>query len=231
MAGPGGKDRRGVLIAAVGVRDGDRAELRGLLGKVRRARQLRRHVHDAHQSLAGLVQRAERLEVRQAEVRAVLRALFLLGEERPLHLDANQAGTAGVFCTVIVRRRAERAREHVIRQRHRRGSERRDTVLCQIARHRPDAVRVAVGKIRAGVAVVVDINQAGDHACAAKIRARRVGTLRQDLAEPPVLDGECAADKALRRENFCMFKQHREPPADWPRPSTGRRGGISHPAA
>ena len=42
---------------------------------------------------------------------------------------------------------------------------------------------------------------------------------------------QSAADKALRRENFCMFKQHREPPADWPRPSTDRRGGISHPAA
>ena len=94
MAGPGGEDRRGILIAAVGMRDGDRAELRGLRGKVHCARQLRRHIHDAHQPLAGLVERAERFEVRQAEVRAVLRALFLLGEERPLHLDAHQAGAA-----------------------------------------------------------------------------------------------------------------------------------------
>ena len=89
------KDRAGFFVGAVAVRDGDRTELGRFFGKFHRTGQLCRHIRDAKKTLGSVIKPFECSKIRLSQVRAVLRALFLFGEERPLHVEAHQAGAVG----------------------------------------------------------------------------------------------------------------------------------------
>ena len=230
MGGSRVKNGGGLLVGGVGVGHGDGTLFRCAAGKFHRAGKLRRHIRDAQQPLRRVIQAGEGIVVRQAEIRRVLRALFLFGEERPLHLDAQQAGAALRRDAVQPHRRAERRFQHVVGQRHRRGGEGCDAVFCQIGGHFYKAAVVPVGEIRAGVAVGMDIHQPGDDPRAAKVHALPVRRVRQHVSEPAVLHGEAAGDKTAAHKNQTVFKPHITPPADWLPPQTGPRGGTARPA-
>ena len=68
----------GRVVVRVRVGDGYRTVVFGLTDKFHRALQLRRHVHDTHQTLGTVVESLECRIVRIAQVGAVLGALFLL---------------------------------------------------------------------------------------------------------------------------------------------------------
>ena len=138
------KDRAGFFVGAAGVRDGDRTELGRFFGKFHRTGQLRRHIHDAEKALGGIIKPFERGKIRLSQVRAVLRALFLLREERPLHLDTHETRTALRLFFFEPDCRFVRRLQHVVGQRHGRGGEARHAVLREIARHFDKAVIVAV---------------------------------------------------------------------------------------
>ena len=131
-------------IGAVGVRDGDGAELGRFFCKFHRTGQLRRHIRDAEKTLGSVIKPFERGKIRLSQVRAVLRAFFLFGEERPLHLDAHEMRTALRLLISEPDCRFVRRLQHVVGQRHGRGGEARHAVLREIARHFDKAVIVAV---------------------------------------------------------------------------------------
>jgi len=136
--------RRRFLIGAVGVRDGDGAELGRFFGKFHRTGQLCCHVRDTDEPFGSVIKLLERRKIRISQIRAVLRALFLLGEERSLHLDAHEMGTALRLRLFKLHSRFVRRLQHVVGQRHGRGREARHAVLCEIARHFDKSVIVAV---------------------------------------------------------------------------------------
>ena len=195
MGSAGVENGAGFLIGAVRVRDGHSAELRGFFRELDRAGQLRGNVRDTEQTFGGIIQAFKRGVVRQAEIACVLRALFLLGEERPFHVDAHEPRTAlgrGFF-----ERSGSFVRgfEHVVGQRHGRGGEARDAVRSEILCHFDKTVVVAVGKVRAGIAVVVDIHQTGDHILPVQVDPVS-GGIGENFRETPVFHAERAALKA-----------------------------------
>ena len=219
-----------LLIGGVGVRHGDGTPRRRTAGKVRRALQLRRDVHDTQQPLRCVVQPRKGGVVRQAEIGGVLCALPLLGEKRPLHVDACQPGAALRRGAVQPYRRVERRLQHVVGQCHGRGCKGCDAVSGEVGGHLHKAVVIAVGEVRAGVAVGVDIHQTGDDIRAVQVDGRLIRRLPQYAGEAPVLHGEAAGDKAPVHENMAICKSHLTPPAGWLPPWTAPPGGIAHPA-
>ena len=232
----------GIVIGRVRVRDGDGALLACLAHKFRCTGQLRCDVHDADDAVAGGKELAERLKVRLAEIGGVLCALFLLAEERPLHMRAAHDGAArGALVRHAVGRGKGRS-QRLIRQGQRRGGNGGDAVPGTVACHADIVVPIAVGVIRAGIAVRVDIEQAGDDIGAVQIDGVRV-RLAQHTREAAVFHGEGPVLKAeFLRIDHCIAKLHGyippaglrracAAPADWPPPRTGRRGAFFHPAA
>ena len=208
------KDGGSLLIAGVGMGHGDGTLLRRAAGKFHRAGQLRGHVRDPQQALRRVIQAGKGVVVRQSEIGGVLRALFLLGEEGALHLDAHQTGAARRGGLMEPHCRAEGRFQHVIGQRHGGGREGGHAVLCQIGGHFHKAVIVAIGEIRAGVAVGVDIHQTGDHIRAVKIDALPVCRFRQHTGEPAMRHGEAAGDEPAVDKDISVDKPHITPPAD-----------------
>ena len=190
------EDGGGLFIRRIRVRDGDAAFLRGAAREVNCARKLGRHVHDAQQPLRRVVKARKGVVIGQAQIVCVLRAFFLFGKERTLHLDAHEMRTVRGRFAMELYRRAESRFQHVVGQRHRRGSKARHAVLRKIARHFCKAGKVAVGKVRAGIAVRVDIHKAGDDERAVQIRARFVRVrVFQHAGKAPVFDRKAAADE------------------------------------
>ena len=138
------KDRAGFFVGAIGVRDGDGAELGRFFGKFHRTGQLCCHIRDADKALGSVIKPFERGKIRQPQVRAVLRALFLFGEERSLHVNPHQPRAALQLLVSEPDCRFVRRFQYIIRKRHGRGREARHAVLCEIARHFDKSVIVAV---------------------------------------------------------------------------------------
>ena len=225
------KDGSSLLVAGVGMGDGDGDLIGRGLDELQRAGQLRGHVRDPQQALRRVIQPDKGVVVRQSEIGNVLGALLLLGEERPLHLNTHQLCTALRLRFMEPHRRAEGRFQHVIGQRHRGGGEGGHAVLRQIGGHFHKTVIIAVGEVRAGVAVGVDIHQTGDHICAVKVDALSVRRFRQHMGEPAVRHREAAGDEPAVDKDISVDKPHITPPADWPPPWTGPRGGTARPAA
>ena len=200
---PGFIDRPGFLVACVRVRHRYRAELRGFFGKVHCAGKLRRQVRDSDQAVRDLIQMPESLPVGIPQIGAVLGALFLLGEEGPLHVDAEQRRTALRLLVPQALCREIRGLQHLIGQRHRRRSEARHPVFSQIARHFLQPIVVSVREVRAGVAVGVDIDQARDHVLSLQVDAVLRSLSLSDLAEDAVLDGKPGPHEALVFQKYC----------------------------
>ena len=138
------KDRAGFFVGAVGVRDGDGAELGRFFGKFHRTGQLRCHIRDAEKTLGSVIKPFERGKIRLSQVRAVLRALFLFREERSLHVDAHEMGATLRLFSPKLYSCLVRSLQHVVGQRHGRWREARHAVLREITRHFHKAVIVAV---------------------------------------------------------------------------------------
>ena len=202
------KDGGSLFIRAVGVRDGDSAELTCKLREFHRAGQLRSHVRNADEALGHVIKPFKRAEIRIFQIRAVLRALFLFGEERSLHLDAKQAGAARRLLVSEPDSGPIRRLQHVIRQRHGRGREAGHAVLGKIARHFDKAVVIAVGKIRAGIAVVMHVDEAGNDILIFQINAVLCGHSVQNFRKFSVFHTERAVLKLSIYKEIRVFEQH-----------------------
>ena len=197
----------GVLVVGIGVGDGDGAKLFRLLHKFHRARKLRRQVHDGDQSLAVLVQLPEGLEVRQTEIFSVLGALFLLGEEGSLHLHAQKSGSSLHGLLMQAQPGGESLRNHIIGQCHGGGREARHTHGGQVAGHLQIALIGTVGKIGIGIAVVVHVDEAGDHVSTRQVH--RVLFFCQNVTEFPVFHGKPALNEPeILGINISVFEVH-----------------------
>ena len=126
------------------MRDGDRAESGRLFGKLYRTGKFRCYIHNAEQSLGSFIEMMERAEIRVSQICAVLRALFLFREKGAFHLDTHETGTIRrllVFesdsCFVC-------CFQHIIGQRHGRGSKAGHAIFCKIACHFDEAGIIAV---------------------------------------------------------------------------------------
>ena len=127
-------------------------------------------------------------------------------------------------------RRAECRLQHGVGQRHGGGREGGHAAVRQIAGHFHKAVIVAVREVRAGVAMGVDVHQTGNHIRTVKVDALTVRRLLQHMGEAAVLHREAAGDKAAIHEDIAVTEPHITPPAGWPPPWTGPRGGTPRPA-
>ena len=152
----------GVVIVGIGVGDGDGTQLLGLGDKFRRAGQFGRDIHDADKTAAALVQLLEALKIRVLQVVGVLCAALLVGEVGPLHLDAHETGQSLGGFGVELLRGGEGFFQHVVGQGHGGGGKGGHTALGIESGHPLESLVIAVGEVRAGVAVAVDVDQAGD---------------------------------------------------------------------
>ena len=212
------KHCRCLFIGAVRMRDRDGAELRHLLSKLDRAGQLRCHIRDAEKTLGSVIKVFERGKIRLSQIRAVLRALFLLGEERPLHLNAHETGTALRLLVSEPDCRFVRRFQHVVGQCHGRGREAGHAVLREIACHFDKAVIVAVREIRTGIAVIVDIDQSGDDILVVQVDAALCGDRGQYLGKSSVFRAEGAVSEFAAHKNIGILKKHIVPPQTLPPP-------------
>ena len=152
----------GVVIVGIGVGDGDGTQLLGLGDKFRRAGQFGRDIHDADKTAAALVQLLEALKIRVLQVVWVLCAALLVGEVGPLHLNAHETGQSLGGCGVELLRGGEGFFQHVVGQGHGGGGKGGHAALGIESGHPLESLVIAVGEVRAGVAVAVDVDQAGD---------------------------------------------------------------------
>ena len=194
QVGHAGVNRRlGVLVVGIGMGNGDGAELFRLRHKLRRAVQLRSQIHDGDQSFAVVIQLSESVIVRKAQVFAVLRTFFLLREERALHLYAQQTGAALDRVLFQLQPGSQRLGDYIVGQSHRGRGKARHADTRQIVRHFHVALIAAVGKIGVGIAMVVHVDQAGDHISA--IQVNRVFFFNQNVTEFPVHNGKTAGNE------------------------------------
>ena len=149
------------------------------------------------------------LPVRIPQIGSVLGALFLFGEERTFHVDAEQGCTVlrllvpQAFCREI------RRLQHIIGQCHRRRSEAGYPVLRQVPCHFFQALIVPVRKIRPGIAVGVNVNQARNHVLSLQIDTVLRPLSLPDLAEYTVLDGKPGPCEALILQKYiCVLEFH-----------------------
>ena len=228
MAGPRLIHGTGLLIVCVGVGHGHGAELAGPAGKIRRALQLRRQIHDPQQAAGALVQLPESLKIRQAQIGAVLGSLLLFREEGPLHVDAHGPGAAGGPVLAQGHGRLKGGGQGLVGQGHGGRGKAGHAVSGEIGRHAGEALQVSVGKVRAHGAVGVDIHQPGQHLGAVQVRSTLPGA-GEDPVKAAVFHSEAAGDKAtVRRKDQSVSKQHLTPPGGLPRQCSGPPGGPFH---
>lgn len=134
--------------------------------------------------------------------------LFLLGEKRPLHLDAHQPRAALRPRFFELHSRFVRRFQHVIRKRHGRRSEARHAVCSKILRHFDKPIVVAVGEVRAGIAVIVDVDQAGDDVQVIQVNAVLCGNCGQNFGKSPVFHAEGAVLELTTHKDICIFIEH-----------------------
>ena len=158
--------------------------------------------------LGSVIKPFERGKIRLSQIRAVLRALFLFGEERPLHLDAHETGTALRLLVSEPDCRFVRRFQHVVGQCHGRGREAGHAVLREIACHFDKAVVIAVGKIRAGIAVIMHVDEAGNDILIFQINAVLCGHSVQNFRKFSVFHTERAVLKLSIYKEIRVFEQH-----------------------
>ena len=169
VAGAGVKDGAGGLIVRVRVGDGHGAVPGSFFGKVRRAFQLRRHIDNSDQPPAARIQSAKGLIVRQLQKGSVLRPLLFLREKGPFHVDARQPRGVRPPGGPVGNRSVKGFFQLFIGQGHGAGRKGGDAVPGIVVPHAPEALQIAVGKIRPGAAVGMDVDEAGDHEAAPEI--------------------------------------------------------------
>ena len=99
--------------------------------------------------------------------------------------------------------------QSVIRKRHGSRSKRGYSVFRQKRRYPDEPVIIPVGKVFPGVAVIVNINQAGNDGCPFQVDSGRIRHSREDFTESPVFHRERAEKKFLFfRKDFCIFIKH-----------------------
>lgn len=202
------KHCRCLFIGAVRMRDRDGAELRHLLSKLDRAGQLRCHIRDAEKTLGSVIKVFERGKIRLSQIRAVLRALFLFGEERPLHLDAHETGTALRLLVSEPDCRFVRRFQHVVGQCRGRGREAGHAVLREIACHFDKAVIVAVREIRTGIAVIVDVDKPRNDILVVQVDAALCGDRGQNFGKSSAFHAERTVLKLTIYENVGILEEH-----------------------
>ena len=239
----------GLFVARVRVRDGDRGQLGCFCCKINRARKFRRNVDDPHETSAAVIQLLERFKIRIPEVRAVLSALFLLGEKRSFHVDSHQPRAAGRRFIVQTFARLESFCQRFIGQRHASRRKRRYAGCSQIGRHGFQPFVVAVGKVRIHAAVGVHIHQTRDDTLPIQIDlilvGRQIGiSQRHELAvehleitylEVPIYINHCVSvnhdisPPPLRRKHLRLMASL--PPEGWLPLPTARPFSSSRPGA
>ena len=190
--------------------DGHGAQLAGLFHELRRARQLGSDVHNAHQTVTALKELLEALKIRLLQVVGVLGAPLFVGEVGAFHLDAHEPGVARGGFRLQLLCGGEGFFQHVVGERHGGGGEGGHAAACVVGGHFFQALIIAVGEIRAGVAMAVDIHQTGYDGGALQINGIRRDILRQYRAEQPVLHFKPAGDETeIRGKNSRIFIKHR----------------------
>ena len=209
MPGPGIEHRPGMVIVGIRMGNGDGAELGGLLGEFLCTGELRSHVHDLHQAVAALPQLPEALKIRVLQIVRVLGAALLIGKVGSLHLNAPQDAQALRLFLFQLNSRGEGLLQNIIGQGHGGRCKGGHAVLGIEGCHFFQALIVAVGKVRAGVAVAVNFHQAGDYGSALEVYRVRWDIPRKNRAKLSVLHFESAGTELeIRAKNPCIFVKH-----------------------
>jgi hypothetical protein len=145
--------------------------------------------HDAHQPRRGAEQRIDGLQVGVTEVRAVVRAAALLGEERPLEVNAEHLG-AGMERGQQVRRTPQRLDHHVQRLRDEGGCERRHPGLGQPPGDLGPLLGGRVDAVGSVIAVDLQIDQAGHEDAVRQTDVRVGGAVVRHVDDPAAVDGD-----------------------------------------
>ena len=190
--------------------DGHGAQLAGLLHELRRAGQLGSNVHDAHQTVTALEQSLEAIKIRLLQIVGVLSAPLFVGEVGAFHLNTHKPGVARRGLGFQLLCGGEGLFQHVVGERHGGGGEGGHAAGSVVGRHFFQPLVVAVGEVRAGVAVAVDIHQTGDDGSALQINGIGGHRLRQHRTEPAVLYFKGTVYKLkIRGEDPGVFIEHK----------------------
>ena len=149
---------RVVIRLGVGERDADLAGQ--LLDGLHRTGQLGRKVAQLEQTVRLRLHAAEHRGVRCVQIGAVLRALFLFRDERPLHIDADERGLVRLCAPCGGGLRD--LRQLFLGIGHGRRTDGGDAVLRLIGGKSRDRFGRAVAEIASHAAVEVQIDQAGN---------------------------------------------------------------------
>ena len=187
MGGARIKDDLRVVVVRVRVCYGYGAQFGCLFREFRRAGKLRSHVHNPDQAAAAVVELFEALKIRLLQVVRVLGAPLLIGEVGAFHLDAHEPGGALLGLVRHCPGGGEGLLQYVVGQGHGGGGKGGDTNLGVPPGHGPQTLQAAVGEVRAGVAVAVDIHQAGDDRSAAQVHRVLGDGIGQNPAKTAVL--------------------------------------------
>ena len=211
QVGHAGLHRRpGVVIVGIRVGNGHGAKLAGLFDEFHRAGKLRGDIHDPHQAAAVIKKLPEALEIRILQVVRVLSPPLFVGEIGSLHLNAHEPGQPLRSLLFELLGGGEGLFQHVVGQSHGGGGEGGHAAGGIVGRHFFEAFVVPVGEVRPGIAVAVHIDKAGNDGSAMKVNGIGGNFLRQDSAEPAVLNLKAAGDKPeIRGEDSGIFVEHR----------------------
>ena len=199
----------GLVVGAVGVGDGDGAQLAGLFHEFHGTGQLGSDVHNADQTVAIVIELLKAVEIRLLQVVGVLSATLLVGEVGAFHLDAHEAGvTLGSFGLQLLCG-GKGLVQNIVGQGHGGGSEGGGTALGIVLGHGLQAFVIAVGEVGTGVAVAVNFYQTRDDGGAAQINGIGGNFFGQNDTEFAVYDFESTGmELKIRSEDTRVFIEH-----------------------
>ena len=209
MGSPSVKGSLGFLIICVSVSHRDGAQGFGPLNELHRARKLRSHIHNADEATAPFLQGLERLKIGITQVSAVLCSFFLLREKGALHLNPHQPGQACRRFLLQPLCRGERLGQHIIRKGHGSGGKRGNATAAQVGSHGLEALVIPIGKVPAGVAMVVYIHQARNYVGPLQVHCVCRNGFRQNLSKSAVFHRKSTCLKAkILGINLSIFIIH-----------------------
>ena len=174
---------------------------------IERARKLRRDARDADEPRRFPLEPRKQRGIRQAQMLRVLRAALTHAEKGAFHCDSAQSGSALRPYRMEPCRRAVRRFEPFLRQRQRSRAERGRAVRGKEARHAKEAFLRAVGKIRAAVAVQVNVHKSGQ-----QHRARCAAAWPHCRNAAGIYLHIAGVKAEIRAKVKDAFKQHRRSP-------------------